>query len=282
MESKKKNRNEKVTETYDKLVKGVNDIFTSGKYADFIKFYSKFHKYSFENAILIYLQKPDSTYVAGYTAWQKLKRNVKKGEKGIAIFAPLIKKEIKITEDGNGDEKSKLFGFKIVYVFDVSQTEGEELPELCQELKEEIVPENLYEKLIMISPVPVRVDKIIGSAKGYFNIERKEIVLSKKINGTQKIETLVHEIAHAYVEKDFIKNEDDRSRAEVIAEGTAYTVLNTLGIETKEYSFGYIAGWAEDPKKVLKYGKTIIQASNFIIEKLEKISNDTDKLEKIA
>ncbi|MEQ6359520.1 ArdC family protein [Thermoanaerobacter thermohydrosulfuricus] len=270
--------NKKVKELYDKLLQGVQEVFSSEKYAEFLEFSKNFRNYSFENTVLIFAQKPDATYVAGYKTWEKLGRHVKKGEKGIAIFAPLVKKEKIVNEEtGEEEEITKLNGFRIVYVFDISQTEGKDIPSLVSYL-ETNTAEDLFQKLLKLSPVPVRYDNLPPLQNGYYSIDRKEIVLSSKIKGDQLTKTLLHEIVHSIVEDDTIKSNEDRRRAEIIAESVTYIVANHFGLDTSNYSFGYVAGWSGDPKRLIKWGSEIMRIANFIIDKISNIPVEEMKL----
>ena len=232
----------------EQLEQGVKDIFPSEKYIEYLNFMSKFTNYSFNNIILILMQKPDASLVAGYKAWQnKFNRQVKKGEHGITILAPCPhKKEIE-TEDGETREIIWT-SFRAVKVFDVSQTDGEELPAGCVEtLTGEV--ENyteLIKKLESVSPVPVTYENIDGGANGYFSNTEKRIVIQEGMSEAQTVKTLVHEISHAILHdrENGEEKEADRNTREVQAESVAYTVCSMLGLDTSDYSFGYVAGWS--------------------------------------
>lgn len=241
-----------VEEITKKLEEGVQNIFASDKYAEFLRVMTKFHNYSFNNCILISLQFPEATFVAGYKSWQNnFKRNVKKGEKAIRILAPMQKKFTKqiINEDGETEDKEiKYTTFRVTSVFDISQTEGEELPEICKELDGKVEGfEDLIEQLRKVSPVPIEYKKVAGSANGYYSHETKSIVVDESLSESQKVKTTIHEIAHAILhnEDNGIEKAADRRTKEVQAESVAYSVCNWLGLDTSEYSFGYVAEWSE-------------------------------------
>lgn len=232
----------------DQLEQGVKEVFTSDKYIEYLKFMSKFTSYSVNNIILIMMQMPEAQLVAGYKAWQKkFNRQVKKGEHGITILAPCQhKKEIE-NEDGETTEISWT-SFRAVTVFDISQTEGESIPTGCVTMLTGEVEgyEELISKLEGIAPVPVAYENIEGGANGYFSHKEKRIVIQEGMSQQQTIKTLVHEISHAVLhDKEAGEAKDaDRNTREVQAESVAYTVCSMLGLDTSDYSFGYVAGWS--------------------------------------
>ena len=250
-------RGKKVKSILKKLEEGVKDLFTSEKYKQYLYTMSKFHHYSFNNTILIAMQKPDATLVAGYSAWkQKFHRQVKKGEKGITILAPVKLKE---KEEGNSkmeaenDEKEHKIHllFRPVSVFDVSQTEGEPLPSLgVDELTGNAKGYDAFmQAMSKLSPVPIRFDEIKGGAKGYYHTVDKEIVIKKDMSELQTMKTCVHEVSHALLhDRDKMKNEGiekDQQTKEVEAESVAYVVCSYFNLDTgKDYSFPYIGMWS--------------------------------------
>lgn len=252
-------------EILNKIETGIKEVFTSEKYLNYLKFLSNFHSYSVNNSILIFSQNPEASIVAGFNKWKKLKRNVKKGEKSIKILAPLIKK-IKNDED---EEESVINGFRIVSVFDVSQTEGEDLPTLCDELTEEVKEyETLFNKIKSITSLPIEF-KPLENCKGYYSPDENKIAIKEGMSESQTIKTLVHELAHSILHKDTKKS---RATAEVEAESVAYVVCNQLGIDTSDYSFEYLATWSSGQDvKELKGSLSIIQkTADKIIKKLYK------------
>lgn len=242
--------NKDIKEITEKLEQGVKDVFSSDKYIEYLKFMSKFYNYSVNNIILIMMQKPEASLVAGYKAWQtKFGRQVRKGERGIKILAPCPHKKTIETEDG--DEKEiRWTSFKTTTVFDVSQTDGEELPTGCvTALNGDVTGFNeLFDKLVKVSPVSVEIANIEGRANGYFSSVEKRIVVKEGMSEQQTIKTLVHEISHAILhdKEDGEEKEADRNTKEVQAESVAYTVCSMLGLDTSDYSFGYVAGWSSD------------------------------------
>ena len=250
-------RGKKVKAILKKLEEGVKDLFTSEKYKQYLSTMSKFHHYSFNNTILIAMQKPDATLVAGYTAWkQKFHRQVKKGEKGITILAPVKLKEKEVddskTELENDEKEHKIhLLFRPISVFDVSQTEGEPLPSLgVDELTGNAEGYDAFmQAMSKLSPVTIRFDEIKGGAKGYYHTVDKEIVIKKDMSELQTMKTCVHEVSHAILhDRDKMKDEGiekDQQTREVEAESVAYVVCSYFNLDTgKDYSFPYIGMWS--------------------------------------
>lgn len=259
---------ERLAELTDKLENGILELYSSGKYAAYLAAMSKFHHYSFGNALLILLQCPHASHVAGYTTWKRVfGRNVKKQEKGIRILAPCPKKQYVWQEakdpttgktirnpDGTAKMETALVTiprFKVATVFDISQTEGRELPSIgVTRLTGDVEHfSEYYEKLVILSPVAVEIDTVPGEANGYFSATEDRIVLRPEMSQIQTIKTLIHEIAHAKLhdQRDIPPEERKlRNEKEVEAESIAYVVCQHFGIDTSEYSFGYVAGWSRD------------------------------------
>lgn len=269
-------------EAIQKLEQGVKEIFTSEKYAEFLKTYSKFHKYSINNSIMILMQKPDASNVASFQTWRSLGRPVKKGEKGIKILVPIpykYKKEVDTKElDGNGEhikETKEMQGtsFRVGNVFDVSQTAGKELPKLTNDLKEYSAEIELaIDAVARTSKVPVHFKSDMPhDKKGYYHIKNKEIFINDNMSDTQTFKTLIHEIAHSKIHAVDLDKYNTHER-EVQAESVAYVVCNAYGIDTSEYSFGYIAGWSSGKEmSELKSSLSIIQnCSSEMIKSIEK------------
>jgi len=276
----KKARDEKVEEITKKLEQGIQELFESEKYERYLKVMSKLHNYSFNNSLLIAMQKPDATMVAGFTSWKKnFHRTVKKGEKGIRILAPSPYKVNKEVDKIDPVTKQPMLGrngepikehvqltipaYKITTVFDVSQTEGEKIPEIATALKDEVNDfEKMFQIIEKVSPVPIVLDQINSAANGYYDLEKKVIVIKKDMSEAQTLKTAVHEISHAKLhDRDSgIEAKADRKTKEVEAESIAYTVCSHLGLDTSSYSFGYIAGWSSDKELgELKKSMNVIQ-----------------------
>lgn len=266
---------EEITET---LETGVKEVFNGAEYKAYLDFMSKFYDYSINNTILIFMQMPNASLVAGYQAWQKkFKRQVRKGEKSIKILAPIphkFKKEVE-DEDGNIIEKEiKYTSYRAVNVFDISQTEGEEVPNIAKELTGEVVGySELFNKLIEFSPVPVEFENIQSGANGYFSHVDNRIAIKEGMAEQQTIKTLIHEISHAILHDKETGEEAEASRRtkEVQAESVAYVVCSSLGLDTSDYSFGYVAGWSggKEVKELTASMEVIKKTAGTIIEALK-------------
>ena len=303
----KKTQKERIQELTERLEKGVKEVFESGAYENYLKVMSKFHRYSYRNTVLIWMQNPDATYVAGYDAWKNdFNRYVKKGEKGIRIIAPTeykIQKEQQKFDhatklpmvDGSGQPvmetvEVKRTGFMATTVFDISQTEGEELPELVKKLDGKVNNYKEFMKAIeTVSPVPITFEKI-GVSDGYYKVDENKIYIDEDLGPTQTILTAIHEIAHAKLHNAEMKSKDaengavkDRKTKEVEAESIAYVVCQRYGIQTGENSFGYIATWSRDKElPQLQNSLNIIsKTASEMIKGMDKclgeLLNDKDK-----
>ena len=280
------NRYHAVKEITERLEKGLSELFESEKYKDYLKAMSKFHNYSFNNTLLIAMQKPDATLVAGFHTWEsQFGRHVKSGEKAIRILAPApYKKKIKSEGDTAADDAPKfesvinIMAFKPAYVFDISQTDGPGLPSLgANELQFSVANFNQFmDALSCISPVPIEFQTIKSGAKGYFSNTDHKIVIQNGMPEAQTVKTIIHEICHALLHNtdNFDSNDIEkktRSSKEVEAESVAYTVCQHFNIDTSDYSFGYIAGWSS--------GKELneLKTSMILIRKTaSKIINDIE------
>ena len=290
-----KTEKQKVKEITDKLEEGLKELFNSEKYKSYLSTMSKFHNYSVNNTLLIALQRPDASLVAGYQAWQRnFNRHVNKGEKGIRILAPAPYKikeerdkldpvtgEVMLDKDGmpqTEEVEVKIPAFRAVSVFDVKQTSGEPIPEL--EAKELLSTVEGYDDFIKaithVAPVPVSFEDIPGDSKGFFSPTEKRIAVQEGMSESQTLKTMVHETAHSMlhdkeVNKDILTPAKDRNTKEVEAESIAYTVCQHFGIDTSEYSFGYIAGWSSgrDMKELKSSLDTIRRTASELITGIE-------------
>jgi len=282
----KAQKQEEVQALMDKLHAGVSAISTSEEWAAMLRFASKLHSYSFNNQMLIYLQNPEATAVAGYKAWQKLGRHVKKGEKGLSILAPSVRKYEVERENEEGEvetEERKYMKFRVVKVFDISQTEGPEIPnarDICSMLSG-----SDDEAKVVFDVLKTYAEKTLGYTvtvkstnsdrlNGWCDYSRKEIVVSSEREALQQAKTLAHEIAHAIMhtgEGEFEHVIQDYR--EVEAESVAFCVMGSFGLDTSDYSFGYVAGWSgADPKKVETSAKRIQKAVTQILDRLEDMA----------
>lgn len=277
---------EKMQEILDKLEEGVRAFFSSERYMQYLDVMSRFHKYSLNNQILIARQMPEATYIAGFNAWNRnFDRRVKKGEHAIYILAPQkIKVDVKTDEtDINGDartDKKEILIFRPVPVFDVSQTEGRELPELISELSGTV--ENYNEFLMaaaVAAPYHIHIREIMTEAKGWCDYVSENIVIKAGMSELQTIKTVLHETAHARIHAPKDAGTKSREQKEVEAESIAYTVCRHFGLDTGEYSFGYVAAWAGNQEtEVLKSClETIRKESAEMIEIIEDVLQDKNR-----
>ena len=288
------------------LESGVEELFTSNRYQEFLKTMAKFHNYSFNNTMLIAMQRPDATLVTSYKNWQSMGRQVMKGEKGITIIAPAPYKKMKEKEvlDENqrpimgtdGKPKTEQVEvtvphFKAVTVFDIAQTSGEPIQTLEPELLTAAVQDfdSFMQAIQKISPVPIRFDEIDGNANGYYHNADKEIVIKKGLSESQTLKTAIHETAHAKLhDKEIMESlgvEKDRLTKEVEAESVAYCVCSSFGLDTSDYSFPYIAGWSSSREmKEMKASMDVIRKTagemiDQLTEELEIILEEKQKTE---
>lgn len=285
-------QSQQIKEITDQLQQGIEDLFESEKYKNYLKTMSRFTTYSLNNTLLIAMQKPDATAVAGYGTWKQLNRQVVKGAKAIKILAPCPYKkkvETEVTDAGGNiiigsdgkpvtEEYDKvLMGFKIANVFDLSQTEGEPLPSLTNKLDGGVNGyADFMEALKHFSPVPIEFKAVEGSANGYYHLIDKNIVVDADMSQAMLCKTAIHEITHALLhDKDTGLEKDshlDKRTKEVQAESVAYVVANYYSLDTAEYSFGYIAGWSSgrDTKELKASLDTIRQTAQAIINRIDQ------------
>lgn len=285
-------------EMIERIDEGVKAVFQSEKYKEYLKFASKFTDYSARNTLLINLQRPDATLVAAYGKWKQLGRQVERGQTGIEILAPVAYKTNQVLETerpavdefGNqlynpdGTEKMETvekpmtgLAFKKVYVFDVSQTSGKELPDPVTELTGDIDSarkEAVFAALKKVTGIDIEFKDIKGGAKGYYSATNNEIVIKSGMSDAQTLKTAFHEAAHNLLHdpaKDIVTNKSPRNEKEVQAESVAFMVAERFGIDTSEYSFPYIASWSDG--KQLEQLKSALQE---IQEAAKKISSEIE------
>lgn len=291
-----RNNKDRLKEIIDSIEKGIKEVFESGRYTEYLQVMSRFHNYSFNNTMLIYMQKPDATLVAGFNKWKdKFERNVNKGEKGIKIIAPTpykkkIEKDVLDPDtklpmrDENGEiikeeKEVSIPSFRPITVFDVSQTSGKELPTLASDLNGKVENFDMLKEAISRSaPVPISFKPLRPDTDGYFSPKRQEIVIREGMGEVQTVCAMIHESAHAKLHNPAnIPETDDKSKLsrsdeEVQAESIAYTVCAYFGIETGENSFGYLASWSQNKElKELKESLDVInKTSSELITAIEK------------
>ncbi len=300
-----KTEKQKVQEITEKLEQGIKELFESEKYKTYLNTMSKFHNYSFNNTMLIAMQKPDATLVAGYKAWQKnFERHVNKGEKAIRILAPApykikeerdkidpVTQELLLDKDGNPQKEEveiTIPAFRAVSVFDVAQTDGKPIPELAaKELLSDVEGyQDMIKAIEAISPVPIELEEIAGDSKGYYDRVAKRIAVQENMSESQTLKTMIHEVAHSKLHSKEVEQDEqmrkDRNTKEVEAESVAYTVCQHFGIDTSDYSFGYIAGWSSgrDTKELRSSMDTIRKTASELItgieEQLQELQRDRE------
>ena len=305
---------EKMKEITDRLEQGIAELFESERYKEYLRVMSKFHNYSFNNTVLIAMQKPDASMIAGFSAWKNnFQRNVMKGQKGIKIIAPSPFKVKQQTEKIDPQTRKPVIGkdgkpvmeekevtipaYKVVSVFDVSQTEGKELPSIAvNELTGDVESyKDFFKALEQTSPVPIGFEKIEGNAHGYYHLEDKRIAIDEGMSELQTLKTAIHEIAHAKLHdidlnapKEEPEHRPDRRTREVEAESVAYTVCQHYGLDTSDYSFGYVAGWSSGRELAELKGSletirsTAAEIINSIDEHIAQIQKEQGKEQETA
>lgn len=273
-------------ELMSKLTDGIDKLTESAEWQRYLDCQAKFHQYSFGNTLLILSQMPEASQVASFKKWQEMDRQVNKGERSIRIFAPSLRKVEVERPDGDTEEKRQVMGFRMVPVFDVSQTSGEELPEPVKLLEGE-APEGVFAALTKVAEgIGFKVElaaEIEGheGANGVCAHDTKTLTVATADRSTaQQTKSLAHEVGHAILHGS-AEARADRGTVELEAESTAYVVCQQLGMKTDEYSFGYVAGWAGgDAEKVREQikasGARINQASKQITEGLEREVQKSD------
>jgi len=300
--AEKLSQKERIKEITDSIEQGIKDMFNSDNYRKYLRTMSRFHNYSVNNIILIQMQCPDATHVAGFHKWKnEFGRNVRKGERGIRILAPApVKKKIEMTKidphtqmpakDENGNDiteekEIKIPYFKVVSVFDVSQTDGRPLPAIVSTLDGRVEKYDIFlEALKRSSPVPIGFKKLAPNLDGYFSPKDQAITLREGMSEVQTVCAAVHEIAHAKlhdydnqptveVEEGVFEEPERKGRRteEVEAESVAYSVCQYFHIETAENSFGYIAGWSQgkELKELRESLETINKTASELITDME-------------
>lgn len=275
---------EKIQTALERIEEGLATINTDEDWLHFLAFQSLFYHYSFGNTMLIYLQNPQATYVKGYRAWNRLGRYVRKGEKGIAILAPCFRKVTEFIEPedkavyhdeaGEKEEKRIIGGFRVAYVFDLAQTEGDDsqLPVLVKGLAGNGEQEKvLYERLKAYISTKQPVEEVVGTAsKGSYSLETGVIRVRSDVDYVQKIKTIIHEYAHHI---DFSLNpgrETSRNKRELVAESVAFVVSLRLGIDTSGYSMGYLKTWLKDRNELKEIADTVQKVASTIINELAR------------
>jgi antirestriction protein ArdC len=274
-------RDRRVREAVELLDAGVERILDSEEFKRYLAFAARFHRYSANNSLLILVQRPNATKIAGYKRWQELGRQVRRGEEGIRILAPIFRT---IEDEESGEKTRILCSFKVVKVFDVSQTDtvsgAGSLPEkprpaalpgsspagraLAQSLARLCEAEGLE-----LRESGEELDALYPGANGLYSPRRKLILLRETLADDQKAKSLTHELAHHLLHRDARASEAERPTLEAEAEGTAYAVLSYFGVDASDYSFAYVAHWAEQRVVVKAVLSNIQRAAREIIEAVE-------------
>ncbi len=271
-----------IDQIMDKIDEGVKKVYQSENYQNYLKSMAKFHQYSLNNCLLIWMQKPDATMVQGYNAWKtKFNRTVKRGEKGIRIIIPIRRKQmypVIIDNELVIDKEPVITGYKSASVFDISQTAGDDLPFYMHDILPGMVKDYdmFQEALLLVSPVPVVFEDIPSGAHGYYQPKEEQIVIQKDMSEVQTIKTMLHEIAHSLLHgPDKPQSQADASKREIQAESAAYAICSYYGIDTSEYSFPYIAGWQKEMnEEELKASLLAIRNTCvYIINTIDRVRN---------
>lgn len=261
-------REENLQAAHKMLEEQVAELRTSDAWVAWLRFGARFHSYSFNNLLMILAQRPTATHVAGFRRWQDLGRQVRKGEHGIAIYAPIIRK---LREDEEGYPGQRLVGFRLTYVFDVEQTDGEAIPSSPAASIGPLsgtAPDGLWDSLAtIVTGNDYRLTRgDCGDAYGWTDFTARRIQVRADVDDLQAVKTLIHEIAHMWMHKP---GSTCRGLGEVEAESVAFVVATHLGLDTSTYSFPYVAHWGDDDD-VAKTGQNVIKTAHRIIDHLEK------------
>lgn len=293
IELRSEKASDRLKEITDRLEQGVTELFDSDHYKEYLRVMARFHRYSFNNTLLIAMQCPGATRLAGFQSWKKFGRHVKKGEKGIKVIAPT---PFKKTVEEDGEEKEVVVPrYKVVSTYDVSQTEGKPLPEIASTLTGSVDSyDDFMAALAQVSPVPIGFEDISGSAYGYYSTMEKRIAVREGMSQQQTLKTLVHEISHAKLhDVGLSKPKDerpqiDRQTMECQAEAIAFVCCERFGLDTSDYSFGYIAGWSSGRElKELRSSLEIIRDTaaeiiDSVEDCLQEMRHDTEQEEEYS
>lgn len=263
---------QKQTEALAKLEEGITALATSGDWQEYLAFQSRFHQYSFRNIVMIYEQMPEASRVAGYRVWQKLGRQVRKGETGITIFAPVTRK---IEDKDSGDSKRIISGFKTATVFDVSQTDGEDLPDICSPIQGDDA--GLFDALTDFAHAQgftTQFDSAGPNGVCHFAPGGIEITINPLLSPLHQAKTMAHELGHALLHSaQQYREHNDSSVLELEAESVAFVVLNCMGLDSGDYSFAYVSDWADGTDEAIaqlkESGSRIQKAAKDIISAVE-------------
>jgi antirestriction protein ArdC len=270
-----KKRDERLEAMHEQLVAKTATLTTSEGWTAYLQFLARFRQYSFNNTMLIMIQKPDATHVASYKKWTEMGRQVKKGEKSLGIFAPMMRKRT----ETDGTERSFIMGFKIVPVFDISQTEGDPVPEPIKPvLLDGEAPVGMYDSLALLAAekgYSVKVGPSVHGENGYCSPASRMIHITEGLSPAQACKTMTHEVAHMLLHTDedalTVEAMNHRGIAEVEAESIASIVLGSVGFDTDEYTLPYIAGWSDGkPEAIAATADRVLKTVKQILASVEE------------
>ncbi|MBR3224952.1 MAG: hypothetical protein IKF78_06495 [Atopobiaceae bacterium] len=264
----------------DRIGDGVRSVWESEEWERWLRTLAMFHDYSLNNSVLISMQMPEATRVASYRSWKRdFDRHVRRGERGIEVLVPMVvKSKLGDTEDvpqddGETTERRKLVGFKVGHVFDVSQTEGEHLPEIASQVSADVSDfDSLMGAIEAVSAYPIElVDGLPPETNGLFSRRMGYIAVRKGMPEGQTVKTALHELAHSVMHDADAEELPDRAMREVQAESVAYAVSAALGLDTSDYSFGYVASWAvgKTEEEMRACMRAVRDAAKDIIDKMD-------------
>ena len=259
-----------VKEAYQKLEESFEQFQGEEEWKEYLDFSARFSSYSLNNTAMIYLQKPRAQFLKGYKSWQKLGRQVKKGEKAIQIFAPMSRK----AETKDGKEERKLSGFRLISVFDLSQTEGDDdkLPSMITGLQTDVDYSEILDNVLQKIDVPVSFDELSYETHGFYEIKEKAITINSRNSPIHTLKTLFHELAHHY-HMTAVKGRRAKftyEQEEFVAESSAYLVCATLGIDSGDYSIPYLKAWLNDFKAFQEMRRDIEKTTKKILKLIKQ------------
>ena len=272
---------EKAAALHEQLLAQIATLTSGEEWREYLAACSRFHRYSAGNIFLILAQRPDASRVAGFNTWKKLGRQVKRGERGIAILAPVTYRDKREADDTEREQETPrvLRGFRVAYVFDVSQTEGAELPEVAPRLLTAEGPTALWDGLAeQVTAAGYRLERgDCGGANGTTDVVERVIRIRSDVAGSQAAKTLAHELAHTHLHTDVLDYVTHRDRCEVEAESVAYIVLTALGVACDDYSLPYVASWsAGQPEVVRQTAARVVATATVILDQL--LARDANRL----
>lgn len=269
-------------ELQEHLQRGINQYLDSENFKNYLDFVSQFHNYSFNNILLLKAQKSDITMIASFKKWNDLGRKIKKGEQALFVFAPteVYKKDAEgnYIKDNNGEFIKSIY-FKLVPVFDVAQTSGAKLPQpiyrLEENFKDPLEFKRIFESISKISNVPIRFEEFSeeSNLNGYYHHEKKEIVIRKKMSEQMIVKTLLHELVHSRIHS----LDENRSQKEFEAESVAYIVANHFGIDTSNYTFGYLSSWTDEGRKIEMFTTALENITKEAQSLIRELDNSLEK-----